>query len=301
MDIVLAALGISLVVGFVFFVLARHWQRVLRQQSWAIRKLTERVRGLEEMADPEFLRRLRESAPTPLEEVFTFSFRANDYFWRATLGLSDTDLQFVRAMGSVPASVKIERWRGHIVARITEVLPESKAAGWQTRSLDVYPEKTSGNIPVVLWELPLGQVNGLAEHPPALRLTLEDNTLELSANLGAGASAASASPAGNGHSGGETGEEKVPFFRVALDPVRLAEFRSHDPLQHAENGNGHAPQPASAGFVPESASWQAFYACEDESQGLEWQLWIRDLRKKAEWDRWRILESPPISVPTQDR
>lgn len=282
-------MGICLLVGFVFFVLAKHWQRVLKQQSWAIRKLTERVRDLEEMADPEFLRRLNESAPAPLEEVFTFSFRLSDSFWREILQLSEGDLRFVRAMGSVPASVKIEKWRGHVVARVTEVLPESKAAGWQTRTLDVYPEKASKNEAVVLWELPLAQPNGSTEHPAALRLALEDDTLALSARLPSPA-------AGNGDGGGARDEDAL-FFRVALDPARLAEFRSHDPLQGGQNGNGHS----GTGVVPENAAWQAFYSNDDESLGLEWQLWARDLRKKAEWDRWKILESSPVSVSTPDR
>jgi hypothetical protein len=289
MDLIWTAMGICLLVGFVFFVLAKHWQRVLKQQSWAIRKLTERVRGLEEMADPEFLRRLNESAPAPLEEVFTFSFRLSDSFWRETLRLSEPDLQFVRAMGSVPASVKIEKWRGHVVARVTEVLPESKLAGWQTRTLDVYPEKASRNEAVVLWELPLAKPNGSTEHAASLRLFLEDATLGLSA-------ACPAPISGNGRPDGDD-DANVSFFRVALDPARLAEFRSHDPLRNGENGNGHF----AAGFVPENASWQAFYSHDDESLGLEWQLWVRDLRKKAEWDRWKILESSPVSAPTPDR
>jgi hypothetical protein len=289
MEIVWTALGISLLVGFVFFVLAKHWQRVLKQQSWAIRKLTERVRGLEEMADPEFLRRLHESAPTPLEEVFTFSFRLNDSFWRENLHLDDDDVRFVRATGSVPASVKIERWRGHIVARITEVQPESKSAGWQTRMLDIYPEKTSGNDAVVLWELPIAQPNGAIERPATLQLALEDDSLMLHAHLPESGSQ-------NGH-GSDSGGSEISFFRVPLDPVRLAEFRSHDPLQAVPSGNGHS----AAGPMPESASWQGFYSFDDEKQGFEWHLWIRDLRKKAEWDRWKILESPPVSVSTPER
>ena len=60
MDILWPALAIAAIVAFVFYVLAQHWQRVLRQQAWTIRRLFERVRNLEEMADPEFRRRLSE-------------------------------------------------------------------------------------------------------------------------------------------------------------------------------------------------------------------------------------------------
>lgn len=294
MDLLWAALGISAIVGVVFFVLAKHWQSVLRQQSWAIRRLTERVRDLEEMADPEFLRRLNESAPSPLEEVFTFSFRLDDVFWRETLRLTAEHIGFVRSMGSVPGSVKIERWRGHMVARITEVLPESKSAGWQSRTLDVYPEKASKNEPVVLWEMPLARAEGLAE-PPSLQLVLEDETLKLAAQREGGSGSASAVPMGG------TGHGSDVFLRVPLDPMRLVEFRSHDPLRPEGNGsgggNGHTG--ARAGVAaPEIGSWQAFYSHEDESVGLQWHMWIRDLRKKAEWDRWKILESSPVSVST---
>lgn len=284
MDLLWTAMGICVVVGFVFVVLAKHWQRVLKQQSWAIRRLTERVRDLEEMADPEFLRRLNESAPSPLEEVFTFTFRLSDSFWRETVGLRETDLAFVRAMGSVPGSVKIERWRGHIVVRITEVLPESRLASWQTRTLDVYPEKASKSEPIVLWETPLALPDGLTA-ASSLRLALEDEALTLAQTGSNGA--------GSGHA-----EDHILFFRVPLDPARLVEFRSQDPLGSASNGNG---QSSTAGLAAEASSWQAFYSYEDESLGVHWQLWIRDLRKKAEWDRWKILESSPVSVSGSDR
>jgi len=275
-EIIGTAMAISLVVGFVFFILAQHWQRVLKQQSWAIRRLTERVRDLEEMADPEFLRRLNESTPSPLEEVFTFSFRVGDSFWRQTVGLSEPDFEYVRMIGSVPGSVKIERWRGHMVARITEVMPESKAAGWNTRTLDVYPEKASKSEPVVLWEVPLARASG-PDEPPSLRLVLDDALLKLEAQSASGRW--SDEPAAR--------TEDV-FFSVPLDPARLVEFRSRDSLRAEDNGDSHA--------ATDGAAWQAFYSFEDEARGFEWHLWIRDLRKKAEWDRWKILEGTPVSV-----
>jgi hypothetical protein len=290
LDLIWAALGISAIVGVVFFTLAKHWQRVLKQQSWAIRRLTERVRDLEEMADPEFLRRLNESTPSPLEEVYTFSFRLDDAFWRETLRLGEERIGHVRAMGSVPASVKIERWRGHMVARITEVLPESKSAGWQSRTLDVYPEKASKNEPVVLWEMPLAPAEGL-EEPPCLQLLLDEETLKLAAQWYAGTKS-------DGPIGG-TSDGSMVFLRVPLDATRLGEFRSHDPLRPEGNGSGNGNAGASAGATTtEIGPWQAFYSHEDEDLGLQWQMWIRDLRKKAQWDRWKILESSPVSVST---
>lgn len=284
MELLWPAIGISSIVGLVFFVLAKHWQRVLKQQSWAIRRLTERVRDLEEMADPEFLRRLNESAPSPLEEVFTFSFRLDEAFWRETLRLDAAQRDFVRSMGSVPGSVKIERWRGHMVARITEVLPDSKSAGWQSRTLDVYPEKAARNEPVVLWEMPLEAPAGFKE-PPSLRLTLDDEALML-ATVDADASG-------------------MTFFRVALDPARLVEFRSNDPLRPESSGGGNGyvsagPAGAASG-LGSLGSWQAFYSHEDANLGFEWHLWVRDLRKKAEWDRYKILESSPVSASTPGR
>jgi hypothetical protein len=37
----------------------------------------------------------------------------------------------------------------------------------------------------------------------------------------------------------------------------------------------------------------AVYSREDENLGIEWQLSVRDLTKKAEWETWKILEFPP--------
>ncbi len=52
MEILWPTLGICVLVGFVFFVLAQHWQRLLRNQNATIRRLTERVRTLEAIDDP---------------------------------------------------------------------------------------------------------------------------------------------------------------------------------------------------------------------------------------------------------
>lgn len=283
MELLWTALGISVIVVFVFYVLARYWQRILRQQSWTIRRLTERLRELEEVADPEFLRRLNEAAPSPLEQIFTFSFRLSDAFWRETLRIQEDDLKFLRALGSFPASVKIERWRGHTVATITELLPESKSAGWQTRSLDLYPDGTREREAVTLWETPLARPRRATERPPSLELLLRTNALELRGHV-------AQFPSGKDHATKSDPHETV-FFHVPLDAARLAEFRSDDPLRPADEGGPNADDVPANG-----ASWQAFYAHDDERAGLEWQLWIRDLCKKSEWDRWKILETTAVPV-----
>ena len=292
MDLLWPALGISLIVAFVFYVLASHWQRMLRQQSWMIRRLTERLRDVEEMSHPEFLRRLHQATPSPLEQVFTFSFRLSNFFWREILGISEDDLRFIRTGGSFPGSVKIERWRGHSVATITEVLPESKSAGWQTRSLDLYAEGTKSGDEVTLWQIPLARPNGTTERPPSLELVIRENSINLCGHLPLAAPAS-----GNGHGDNERGGEIV-FFRVPLDAAHLAEFRSHDPLGEAMNGEGKS---GAGGIQANGHSWQAFYSSEDESQGIEWQLRVRDLCKKSEWERWKVLESAPVSVLGEEK
>jgi len=227
MEILWTALGISVIVGFVFYVLAQHWQKLLRQQSGTIARLSERLRDIEDVADPEFLRRINEAAPSPLEQVFTFSFRLSDTFWNRALGIAAEDLRFIRAIGSVPASVKIERWRGHSVATITEVLPESKAAGWQTRSLDLYAESTKGGEAIILWEIPLARARHAAERPSSLELLFHSNSLELRGHL-------PPSVSGNGHAG-KSGEDGAVFFRVPLDAPGLAEFQSYNAPQAGDH------------------------------------------------------------------
>lgn len=275
MEILWPALGISVIVAFVFFVLAKHWQRTLRHHSWTLRRLTERLRDIEEVGDPEFRRRLSQVAPSPLEQVLNFSLRLDDRFWRETLHTSPENMEFIRAFGSFLGSVKIEKWRGRTVATVTEVLPEARAAHWQTRTLDSYGEDARGGDVLTLWELPLARPRGTAERPPSLQLLLRQGSLELRGNL-------PASPCGNGNPPG-AGDHEVLFFHLALDAARLAEFRSLDPLSGADD------------IPTNGSSWQAFYSSRDENLGLEWHLRLRDLDKKTEWDQWKILESAPIS------
>lgn len=282
MDILWPAIGIGIIVGFIFFVLAQHWRKVLGQHAWTIRRLTDRVRDLEDMTDPEFRRRLGEASPMPLEQVFTLTFRLNDRFWRDAVHMTDENLRFIHEFGSFVGSVKLDRWRSHIVATVAEVLPDRKETGWQMRSLDFYPDPAKPGRGLTLWELALVRTEFSTERPPSLELVLRENSIDLLGHL---ASWEGAGGNGNGHGGsGHGGDyEDVVFFRVPLDTNQLAEFRSHDPSNEGGNGN-------EAG-----ASWQAFYSGGDETLGIEWQLRLRDLKKKSLWDRWKILE--PASMP----
>jgi hypothetical protein len=293
MDILWTAMGIAVIVVFVFYVLAQHWQRLLRQQNWTIRRLFERVQSLEEMADPEWRRRLSDAAPVPLEQVFTLSFRFDDRFWRNAVHSTEEDLKFIREYGSFIGAVKLERWRSHTVATITEVLPDRKATGWQTRSLDFYPDPGKAGDALSLWELALSRPRLSAERPPSLELLLRANSLELRGHF----VSAPQHPSGNGHSA--AGDGDVLFFRLPLDTAGLAEFRSHDPAEFAGNGNGNGNgTPVELGV--NGNSWQAFYSHHNEELGIEWQLRLRDLTRKSEWERWKILESVAMPLAARD-
>jgi len=263
MDILWPAVGISIIVGFVFYVMAERWGRILRRQAVTIRQLSDRVQMIEEVDNPVFRERISESAPAPLEQVFTFSFRFSDRFWRETLGLLDGDRDYVRRFGSFVGSVKLERWRSHSVATITEILPDRKTAAWQARSLDYFHAPGERGEPLTLWQLPLARPQ-FGCKPASLELSLCGNAMEL----------AMESPGGN---------ESEVLLRVPLDPGSLEQFRSHDPAESANslrpsNGNG-------------LGSWRAFYAFENETTGIEWQLRTVDLTRKIDWERWKILES----------
>ncbi len=290
MDILWPALGIAVIVGFVFYVLAQHWQRVLRQQNWTVRRLFERVQSLEEMADPEWRRRLSEAAPVPLEQVFTLGFRLGDRFWRDALRSSEDDQKFIREYGSFIGAVKLERWRSHIVATVTEVLPDRKATGWQTRTLDFYPDPAKSSDALSLWELVLSRPGLSAERPPSLELLLRANSLELRGHLIPAIPGAS----GNGHSA-SADDGEVTFFRVPLDTAQLAEFRSHDPADPGGNGNGANGEAGSNGNF-----WHAYYSHQHEEIGIDWQLRLRDLTRKSEWERWKILESAAMPLATRE-
>jgi hypothetical protein len=283
MEILWPAIGIAVIVVFVFYVLAQHWQKVLRRQNWTIRRLFERVQNIEQMSDPEWRHRLGEASPVPLEQVFTLSFRLDERFWSDAVHASADDRKFIREFGSFVGAVKLERWRSHTVATITEVLPDRKATGWQTRSLDFYGDPSKVCDALSLWELTLARPTLSAERPPSLELLLRTDALVLLGHF------ISAHPSNNGCTpAGE--QDDIIFFRVPLDTTQLAGFRSHDPAEFAGNGNGNSSYVAGETAVFGN-SWQAYYSARDEELGIEWQLRLRDLTKKSDWERWKILES----------
>jgi hypothetical protein len=302
MDILWPAIGIGLIVGFIFFVLAQHWRKVLERQTWTIRRLAERVRDLEDMADPEFRRRLVEASPLPLEQVYTLTFRLNDRFWRA-LHITEENLRFIREFGSLVGSVKLDRWRSHMVATVAEVLPDRKETGWQMRSLDFYPDPAKPGRGITLWELALEPTNFTAEQPPSLELVLRENSIDLLGHLALSQDRANG-PGGNGTSGAngkgdrpDAAHEEALFFRVPLDTYHLGEFRGRDPSSETGNDNERGSDEVSAeaqGAPAAATSWQAFYSGGDEALGIEWQLRLRDLTEKSLWDRWKILESTTV-------
>lgn len=284
MDILWVALGVCVIVGFVFVILARHWQRLLAHQAWSIRRLTDRLHSLEEVADPNFRRKLDESAPSPLEQFFTFGLGLSDRFWRNTVETTDAQRAFIREEGNFLGSVKIERWRSHTVLTVTEVLPQNKAANWQTRTFDIFPENLSDDAPVTLWQMPLAEAKAGAAsgRVPTIELRWQDGALALCAL--------------EDRRGADSGdvitlvpEERI-LLSVPLDPELLEPFRQPDRgaldelpeefeklRSNGTNSNGHQ-------FV-------AFYGSDDAETGIEWHLCLRDLARHSEWDRWRVVEA----------
>jgi hypothetical protein len=291
MELLWPALVLSVVVVFVFFVLAQRWGRILRHHNWTIRRLTDRVHALEEMTDPAWRRKLTEASPVPLERVYHFSFHLQDHFWRDTIQLSDADRQFIQQLGSFVGSVKLERWRSHTVATVTEVLPDRKSTGWQSRTLDFYCGSHGSAETLSLWELALSCPDVSAQKSPSLELLLLPNAIELRGHLLDLEDPKRISCNGRGDL---AGDGEVLFFRVPLDTAELAEFRSHDPAETGGNGR------AEPGSAFNGNSWQAFYSFSDEEAGVGWQLRLRDLTQKSEWEQWKILDSPAIPVPTRD-
>jgi len=75
-------------------------------------------------------------------------------------------------------------------------------------------------------------------------------------------------------------------FTIPLDRAMLALHRSPEPA---------AEGPSSAATSDPECTWKAFYSFHDEARGIEWQLWMQDLTRKAEWERWKILEAERAS------
>jgi hypothetical protein len=139
-----------------------------------------------------------------------------------------------------------------------------------------------------------------AERPPSLELLLRANSIELCGHLASrvlnvthnGDNGAA------GPSAGEANLEDAVFFRVPLDAAQLAPFRSHDPAGNGSSGDGDS---AARELTARPGAWQAFYSERNEAQGIEWQLRLRDLTKKSEWERWKILDSPTLPLFTEQK
>jgi hypothetical protein len=288
MEILWPALSVCVIVAFVFYALARRWQQVLQHQARMIRRLGDRLRALEEVDDPVFRRRLYESSPVPLERVFTLSFHLGERFWRDVLQMNMENLHSLQESSAFVGSIKLEAWRSHTVATITEVLPQGKGARWQTRSLDFYPEASGTDEGIVLWELPLAPPCPALERPPYLELTLHRNFIELRGRL----LSALEDTSGN-HRQALSKSDDLLFLHIPLDPNLLAEFQARDP---AERSLLEEKRFGADGFPPIAQSWQAFYENQDENTGTEWQLRLLDLRLKSDWEREKILDTRTIYV-----
>jgi len=288
MDILWVALGICVIVGFVFVILARHWQRLLAHQAWVIRRLTDRLQSVEEIADPNFRRKLDLSAPSPLEQVYTFGLRLADSFWRNTLQVTESESEYVREHGNFLGSVKIERWRSHTVVTVTEVLPQSKSASWQTRSFDIFPDSRESDArPITLWQLPLAEEKSAPEtgQIPTLELRWNEGALELCARydrfVAAHDDTITLAPLEN------------IFFTVPLDAERLAAFRK--PEETPDSDVAQVLEKISDdGASGRGRAWMAFYGQQNDEVGYEWNLCLRDLLKRADWERWKVIEPEQI-------
>lgn len=295
MEILWPALGITLIVAFVFFVLAQHWSQTLRQQARAIRRLSQRVQNLEDMADPELRRRLGDAAPVPLEQVFTFSLRLSERFWSQAVRVTEDDRKYIHDYGTFLASVKLERWRSHTVATVSEIVPARKSAGLQTRTLDYYPNAADRDDALMLWELALAVPEAAGLRPPSLELLLRGDALELRATQIPSSEQAN----GNGHSDPASLGPVAVLLELPLDPARLDEYRGDAFESGSEEDSGESQRASgipNAQLLNSASFWHAFYSGSDESLGIEWELRLRDLSKKVEWERWHIWESGSIPV-----
>lgn len=286
MDILWVALGICALVFFVFYVLAQHWQRLLIRHSWTVGRLSERLSALEEMANPDFVRKIEESAPSPLEQVFTFRLGLSDRFWQETMRATPEEMEFIRENGTFLGSVKIERWRSHTVVTITEVLPQAKSASWQTRSVELFPGSALGNGNfVTLWELPLKPRSEVlpAERAPALELQLHSDSLALCAPQGRSAGGWEVRA---GSDAQETVLVAVPLDTAQLAKYRMPEVAPGDTEFEAVSGRDTPAQREELGI--------AFYGHEDEARGVNWQLCLREATRREQWQRWKVIERGEI-------
>lgn len=276
MEILWTALWISVLVGFIFFVLAQYWRRALAAHSRALRQLSSRVRALEEVDNPEFRERIERASPVPLVRVYSFVLQLDNEFWEKTLGATAQELAFVWAHGAFLGSVKIEEWRSHSVATVYEVVPR-QSGEWRARSIEIYPcENGAGPGSTLLWELPLGiSGEGSLELPSGLELRLGHGRLRFGALHGR-----------FGCDYSENGEAlpkpKNLFLDIPLDPARLNSFRrddeAGDPSRSSEFGGKFSGD---------------LFGHRDDACGVEWRLAVRDLQRAQDSPGWRTWEVVP--------
>jgi hypothetical protein len=174
------------------------------------------------------------------------------------------------------------------VLTVTELLPQSKSASWQTRSFDIFPESSNEAQPLTLWEMPLEEAKASAAtgRVPTIQLRWREGELELCALQ-------------NRRGSNEDDvitlvpEERI-LLSVPLDPARLAPFhKTHESA--ADEDAGDFEKTPGNGHEANGHRFMAFYGSEDDETGIEWHLWLRDLVRRSEWDRWKIVEAQQMS------
>lgn len=277
MDVLWAAVAICAIVSLVLYVLAASWQRMLRAHSRAIRDLVQRIEALESMEDPFVRSKISQLAPSPLEQVHILSFRLSERFWRETLGATEQQVRHVHEYGTFVGSVKMEMWRSHVAVTLRELLPQSKSADWQTRTLDIY-----GDEPTILWEICLPPANSPATEAPVVQLRYESQSMILEARSRTKRSSPEAI--------NKEGEERI-IFRIPLDAERLSEFRVCEAnTQNKGDGMANASPLETEGLRGDTNVTSFSY--QDERQGVDWQLHIRELNGRAASEHWTIMEAP---------
>jgi hypothetical protein len=287
MDVLWAALAICAMVSVTFYVLAVSWQRTLRGHSRALRALFERLDALETVEDPVIRRKIGELMPSPLREVHILSFRLGERFWRNVLGATEQQILDIRENGTFVGSVKIEIWRSHVAVTVRELLPRSKSAGWHTRTLDIYA--VDSGTPTVLWELCLQ----LPANSHAVEL--EQSSVELRYENGAIvlASQAFAKEQWLQSTDGARAKERI-VFRVPLDAEQLAEFRiSEADMEPADVEDGAGAARFGSGRQTIAAAVASF-SYQDEQQGVDWQLRVRELDGRTAPGQWTIMEPSQV-------
>lgn len=269
MNILWAALAICLVVSVVFYALAVSWGRTLRGHSRAIRMLYQRLEALESLEDPFLRRRVSELVPSQLEEVCIFSLNLGEHFWRNSVGATESRAREIRENGTILGSVKLEIWRSHVSVTITELLPASKLAGWQTRVLNIYASESEQLK--ALWELRLeDDVDPAIRVGRVLQLRFRNRSLEL----------AICGPAVNStpEDQNAANDERL-FFCIPLEPEKLSKHR----IQNAESEESPREE-----ATPERKL--LLFSDENEDLGIAWRLSIRTLDDSKPSNNWKILE-----------